>query len=40
MGRKIYVFGSETKDARHWDSYLLTVLQEHAEELSTLSDAG
>ena len=35
-GQEDYVFGSTTQDARHWDSYLLKVLQEHAEELSTL----
>ena len=35
-GQEDYVFGSETQDARHWDSYLLKVLQEHAEELSEL----
>ncbi len=29
-------FGNETQDYRHWDSYLLAVLQEHAEELSAL----
>ena len=35
-GQEDYVFGSETQDARHWDSYLLKVLKEHAEELSEL----
>jgi hypothetical protein len=35
-GQEDYVFGSESKDARHWDTYVLKVLQEHAEELSGL----
>ena len=33
-GQEDYVFGSSEKDARHWDTYVLKVLQEHAEELS------
>ena len=35
-GQEDYVFGSESKDARHWDTYVLKVLQEHAQELSEL----
>ncbi|MBR1900957.1 MAG: hypothetical protein IJ820_07855 [Lachnospiraceae bacterium] len=35
-GQEDYVFGSSEKDARHWDTYVLKVLQEHAEELSGL----
>ena len=35
-GQEDYVFGSSEKDARHWDAYVLKVLQEHAEELSGL----
>ena len=29
-------FGNETQDYRHWDKYLLAVLEENAEELSAL----
>ena len=35
-GQEDYVFGSGTKDARHWDTWVLKVLEEHAEELSEL----
>ena len=35
-GQEDYVFGSDTKDARHWDIWVLKVLEEHAEELSEL----
>ena len=35
-GQEDYVFGDTENDARHWDSYLLKVLQEHEEELSAL----
>lgn len=31
-------FGNETQDYRHWDSYLLAVLEENADELSALYD--
>ena len=39
-GQEDYVFGNSTQDARHWDSYLLKVLEEHEEELSTLFNQG
>ncbi len=39
-GQEDYVFGSSEKDARHWDSYLLKVLQEHADELSELFNSN
>ena len=35
-GQEDYVFGSQTKDARHWDSYLLKILEENADTLSEL----
>ena len=35
-GQEDYVFGSSTADARHWDKYVLTVFQEHADTLSAL----
>ena len=35
-GQEDYVFGSSEKDARHWDTYLLEILTEHADELSGL----
>ncbi len=28
-GQEDYVFGSKDKDARHWNTYLLDVFQEH-----------
>lgn len=31
-----YVFGNSSQDARHWDKYLLKVLQEQKETLSGL----
>ena len=39
-GQEDYVFGSESKDARHWDTYVLKVLQDHAEELSELFNSS
>ena len=38
-GQEDYVFGSETADARHWNRYLLSVFEEHEEELSALFNA-
>ncbi len=35
-GQEDYVFGDSETDARHWDKYLLQVLQDHAEELAEL----
>lgn len=35
-GQEDYEFGDSDSDARHWDKYVLKVLQEHAEELSKL----
>ena len=35
-GQEDYVFGDEQQDARHWDTYLLKVLEAHAEELGEL----
>jgi len=34
------VFGSREKDARHWNSYLLKIFQEHADTLSPLFNSG
>ncbi|MCR5666569.1 MAG: hypothetical protein K6G01_07035 [Eubacterium sp.] len=39
-GQEDYVFGDSENDARHWDSYLLGILQEHADELSELFNAN
>ncbi|MBC5664508.1 hypothetical protein H8S07_04320 [Dorea sp. NSJ-36] len=35
-GQETYEFGSSTQDARHFDKYVLKVLQEDAETLSEL----
>ncbi|MCD7837219.1 MAG: hypothetical protein LUG83_11390 [Lachnospiraceae bacterium] len=35
-GQEDYVFGSSTQDARHWNTFLLKIFQEHADELSEL----
>ena len=39
-GQEDYVFGSASRDARHWDKYVLKVFEEHADELSALFNAG
>lgn len=39
-GQEDYEFGSSTQDARHWDSYLLKILQEDKDTLSPLFNAG
>ena len=38
-GQETYEFGSSTQDARHFDKYVLKVLQEDAEILSELFDS-
>lgn len=38
-GQEDYVFGDEATDARHWDAYVLSVLQQYAEELAPLFNA-
>jgi hypothetical protein len=35
-GQEDYVFGNTEKDARHWDRFLLTVFEEHADVLEPL----
>ncbi len=35
-GQEDYVFGNNTADARHWDSYVLKVLEEHQDTLAEL----
>ncbi|MCD7929871.1 MAG: hypothetical protein LUF86_06900, partial [Clostridiales bacterium] len=35
-----YVFGSSTQDARHWNTFLLEIFQEHADTLSELFNIG
>ena len=35
-GQEDYVFGSSEADARHWDSYVLKVMEENQEVLSQL----
>ncbi|MCD8361898.1 MAG: hypothetical protein LUC98_02850 [Lachnospiraceae bacterium] len=39
-GQEDYVFGSDTQDARHWDTFLLEILQEHEDTLSELFNAN
>ncbi|MCC8182945.1 MAG: hypothetical protein LIO45_08275 [Clostridiales bacterium] len=39
-GQEDYVFGSSTQDARHWNTFLLEIFQEHADTLSELFNAG
>ncbi len=39
-GQEDYVFGSSTQDARHWDTFLLEIFEEHSDELSELFNAG
>lgn len=39
-GQEDYVFGSGTRDARHWSEYVLRVFEEHADELGALFNAG
>ena len=39
-GQEDYVFGSSEKDARHWNKYVLEIFEEHADELSSLFNAG
>ncbi len=39
-GQEDYVFGSSTQDARHWNTFLLEIFQEHADTLSALFNAG
>ena len=35
-GQEDYVFGDEDTDARHWDTYLLEIFEEHADVLEPL----
>ncbi len=39
-GQETYEFGDSENDARHFDMYVLQVLQDYAEELSTLFNGG
>ena len=39
-GQEDYVFGNSENDARHWDKYVLKVLEEHADTLKELFNAG
>ena len=39
-GQEDYVFGSSTKDARHWNKYVLKVLKEHQGDLEKLFNKG
>ena len=39
-GQEDYVFGKTDADARHWDQYVLNVLEENADTLSELFQAG
>lgn len=39
-GQEDYVFGDETRDARHWDRYLLNVLETYADTLAPLFNQG
>jgi len=38
-GQEDYVFGNREADARHWDSYVLKVLEEHQDTLEPLFNA-
>ena len=35
-GQEDYVFGSSAQDARHWDKYVLKVMEENADTLEKL----
>ncbi|MBQ9060546.1 MAG: hypothetical protein IJ128_05345, partial [Firmicutes bacterium] len=39
-GQEDYVFGNSSQDARHWDKYVLKVLEEHGDTLKKLFNAG
>lgn len=39
-GQEDYVFGSPQKDARHWNTTLLSIFEEHADVLSLLFSAN
>ncbi|MBR3309075.1 MAG: hypothetical protein IKG00_04165 [Lachnospiraceae bacterium] len=39
-GQEDYVFGSSTKDARHWNKYVLRVFEEHGDILEELFNGG
>ncbi len=39
-GQEDYVFGSETQDARHWNTFLLDIFNEYSDVLSELFNAG
>ena len=39
-GQEDYVFGSRTKDARHWNKYVLNVFEEKGDTLSALFNSG
>lgn len=39
-GQETYEFGNTTQDARHFDKYVLKVLEEKAETLSELFQSG
>lgn len=39
-GQEDYVFGSKTADARHWDIFVLNVLEEYADVLEPLFNQG
>ncbi|MCD8192886.1 MAG: hypothetical protein LUD55_08860 [Oscillospiraceae bacterium] len=39
-GQEDYVFGSAEQDARHWNTFLLKIFQEHADTLAELFNAG
>ena len=39
-GQETYEFGSATQDARHFDKYVLKVLQEEGETLEALFNSG
>ncbi len=39
-GQEDYVFGSSTKDARHWNTFLLEIFEEYADVLEPLFNSG
>ena len=39
-GQEDYVFGSSSTDARHWDKYVLSVLEENSDTLAKLFNSS
>ncbi|MCD7797599.1 MAG: hypothetical protein LUG95_08455 [Clostridiales bacterium] len=39
-GQEDYVFGNSEQDARHWDTFLPDILEEHQDTLEPLFNQG